>query len=376
MISAQLREATLEVDLAALRHNLRTQLKQIPGAQVLAVVKANAYGNGLIPVATCLNSEPGIAGFCVAMLDEGRQLRDVGIEKTVLVLGITPVKYAPVAAAEGVSLAVGDLDWLRAYRDLARVTGIDKPLRVHLALDTGMGRIGFTNKEDLAKAVELVQDLAFDFEGIFTHFSTADSGRQHDTAHFAKQVAKWDDLLSVVKEKPRYVHVANSATALWHQDKVVSKIVRMGISLYGCNPSGSELAPSWQLAPVTSLTARLTFVKKLAAGEAVSYGATYVAKEDEWVGTVPVGYADGYCRGLTGYEVLINGQRCPILGRICMDQFMVRLPEKLPVGTRVVLLGKSGDEQITATDLADQLGTINYEVLTNFNERLRREYRG
>lgn len=373
MISTQLRDASLEVNLTALRHNLHTQVAQLkPGAKILPVVKANAYGNGLLPVVNFLAPEESVGGFCVAILDEALRVRDAGVEKMVLVLGITPVKYAAVAATNGVSLAVGSLDWLKAYKQMAEATGIEKPLKVHLAVDSGMGRIGFTDHEDLLAAVDYLKAPAFEFEGIFTHFATADEA---DATYFEKQAAKWEAMLEGINPLPPLVHNANSATALWHQGKITNNAVRMGITLYGVNPSGKALDPTWQLEPVTALTARLTFVKKLAKGSSVSYGATYTASEDEWVGTVPVGYADGYARGLTGHYVLIDGQKCPILGRICMDQFMVRLPHEMPVGTKVVLLGKSGDLEITATELADKLNTINYEVLTNMSERLHREYR-
>lgn len=145
--------------------------------------------------------------------------------------------------------------------------------------------------------------------------------------------------------------------------------------MYGQNPSGRDLKLSFDLQPVTQLVSSISFVKKLKAGQSVSYGATYTAKEDEWIATLPIGYADGYPRRLTGYKVLVDGQFCDITGRVCMDQMMVRLPKRYPVGTPVVLMGKSGDKEITATDLADKVGTINYEILTNFSNRIHREYR-
>ena len=372
MTSATHRQTELVVNLRALRHNLNEQRARLgKDAQILAVVKANAYGNGLVPVAKTLHEE-GVAGFCVAVLDEALTLREAGLDETILVLGITtPTKDGAIAAEHGISLTVGDLDWLKEYRDFAHQVKVAKPLKVHLGLDTGMGRIGFSDQESLKAAIDLLADPAFEFEGIFTHFATADSA---DTTYFNKQVAKWRDLLSVVNPRPRFVHVANSATGLWHEDVIENNTVRMGISLYGCNPSGRELAPSFDLEPVTSLVSRATFVKKLQKGASVSYGATYTAKEDEWVATFPIGYADGYRRGLTGYHVLINGQECAILGRICMDQLMVRLPEKMPVGVKATFLGKDHGKEITATDLADYLNTINYEVLTGMGERLHRVY--
>ena len=371
MNSARLRNTDVVVNLGALRHNIQAQKAALPaGSHIFGVVKADAYGNGMPEVAHVL-SEEGVAGFCVALLDEGLTLRDAGLQETVLVLGITPVQYAPIAAENGISLTVGSVQWLREYQAVAKSNHVHQPLKVHLGLDTGMGRIGFQDVDEFKTAIELLKSPEFDFEGIFTHFATADSP---DETYFKHQLNRWKQFLAVVDERPRYVHMANSATGLWHQGDIESNTVRMGISLYGCNPSGREIQPSFDLEPVTSLVTHATFVKKLRAGESVSYGATYTAKQDEWVATLPVGYADGYRRGLTGYHVLIDGQKCDILGRICMDQMMVRLPHEMPVGTEAVLLGKSGNAEITATDLADQLGTINYEVLTGLGDRLHRSY--
>lgn len=372
MNSARLRNTDVVVNLGALRHNLRAQKAALPaGSHIFGVIKADAYGNGMKQVARVL-SEEGVAGFCVALLDEALALREAGFQETILVLGITPVQYAPIAAENGVSLTVGDIDWLKEYQQVAKTHKVQKPLKVHLGLDTGMGRIGFQDVDKFKEAVDFIQQAPeFDFEGIFTHFATADSA---DTTYFEKQLAKWKAFLAVVGHKPRYVHMANSATGLWHQKDIANNTVRMGISLYGLNPSGRAIKPSFDIEPVTSLVTHATFVKKLKKGESVSYGTTYTAQQDEWVATLPVGYADGYRRSLTGYQVLIDGQRCDILGRICMDQMMVRLPMKMPVGTEAVLLGKSGNEEITATDLADKLGTINYEVLTGFGDRLHRRY--
>lgn len=371
MISGRLRKTYLKVNLNALQNNIIAQKAALPaGSKILAVVKANAYGNGLVPVAQAA-LRAGATGTCVAILDEGLELRDQGVTSLILVLGITPVEYAHVAAENNISLTVGDLDWLQQYHHLAQVNNWTVPLKVHLGLDTGMGRIGFTSVDQLHQAVELLKQPEFEFEGIFTHFATADS---EDHTYFQKQVARWNKMIDSLKVKPPYVHMANSATGLWHQDTITANTVRMGISMYGLNPSGRELPLSLPIKPVSSLITSISFVKQLRAGESVSYGATYTAQEDEWLATLPVGYADGYERRMTGFHVLMDGQICPIAGRVCMDQMMVRLPQKYPVGTPVVLFGRSGDKEITATDVADYAGTINYEILTNISRRVRRIY--
>ena len=372
MISGRLRDTKLIVDLGAIKHNINEQKKLLaPDSRILAVVKANAYGNGLVPVAKTAIAA-GATGACVAILDEALELRDNGITAMILVLGITPVENAHIAAEAGVSLTVGSLDWLEAYHQMAQVQHWTKPLKVHLGIDSGMGRIGFTTVDDFNEAVAVLRKYPeFEFEGMFTHFATADSA---DNGYFNKQVNKWEQFVNSLDVLPPFVHMANSATGMWHRDKITANTVRMGISMYGQNPSGRELNATLDLKPVEQLVTSISFVKKIRAGESVSYGATYTAKEDEWLATLPIGYADGYPRCMTGYKVLIDGEFCDIAGRVCMDQMMVRLPKHYPVGTKVVLLGRSGNNEITANDLADQAGTINYEIMTNISNRVHRIY--
>lgn len=372
MISGRLRDTKLIVNLGAIRHNIQEQQKHLaPNSKILAVVKANAYGNGLVPVAqTAIKA--GATGTCVAILDEALELRDSGITSLILVLGITPVENAHIAAEAGVSLTVGSLDWLEDYHQLAIANHWTKPLKVHLGIDSGMGRIGFTTVESFNEAVKFVREHhEFEFEGMFTHFATADSA---DDSYFNKQVNKWEQFVSSLTELPPFVHMANSATGMWHREKITANTVRMGISMYGQNPSGRELAATLDLQPVEQLVTSISFVKKLKAGESVSYGATYTAQEDEWLATLPIGYADGYPRCMTDYKVLVDGQFCDIAGRVCMDQMMIRLPKPYPVGTQVVLMGRSGNKEITANDLADRADTINYEIMTNISNRVHRVY--
>ncbi|WP_295746358.1 alanine racemase [uncultured Limosilactobacillus sp.] len=371
MTVGRMRDAQLTINLAAIQDNIASQKAALAaGSHVFAVVKANAYGCGLIPVAQAA-VQAGVDGFCVAILDEGLALREAGINQTTLVLGITPVKYAALAANQGISLAVGSVEWLDAYRRMARQQHIAKPLKVHLALDTGMGRIGFTTREEFRQALAMVQGPEFDFEGIFTHFATADGS---DEKYFRRQFRRWQQFMTVVKHRPRYCHVANSSVGLWHHDVIIGNTVRMGISMYGESPAGRAIAPTIQLKPVMEMSANLTYVKLLQAGDSVGYGKTYTAQQNEWIGTLPVGYADGYPRRMQGFHVLIAGQECEIVGRVCMDQLMVRLPKKVPVGTRAIFIGHSGNQRITLNDIADYAGTINYEIMTMMGERLKRVY--
>ena len=246
-------------------------------------------------------------------------------------------------------------------------------LKIHLALDTGMGRIGFRNTQDLKEAVDFIEKHSDQLkcEGVFTHFSTADS---KDPAYFEKQSQKFDELVGVLKKKPKYIHQANSATALWHPN-FEGNLVRMGISMYGLNPSGDVIDETWNLEPALSLESELVAVKEVEVGSSIGYGATYTSSQSEWIGTVPIGYADGWLRRMQGFKVLIDGQYCEIVGRVCMDQFMVRLPKKYNLGTKVTLIGENNGKVITAQDVANYADTIHYEIMCNITERVPRIYK-
>ena len=366
------RPTQLVIDRAALRHNIHAEVERLDqGCELFMVVKANGYGHGAIQVAQAAK-DAGATGFCVAILDEALELRAAGFNEPILVLGVTSPADAPLMAAEDISATVAATDWLvdaQAYLDLT--ADLTAPLHVHLGIDTGMGRIGFRTAADLKTAVDFLQAHAttLDFEGIFTHFATADSP---DDRYFKQQVAKWHALTDALP-RPRYVHVSNSATSLWHAD-CNDNMIRFGVSGYGLNPSGTAIDAPYPLEPAMSLTSELVFSKRIAAGDAVGYGATYTATQDEWVGTVPIGYADGYERRLQGFHVLIDGQACEIIGRVCMDQLMVRLPHDYSRGTTVTLVGKNHGAEITLQEVADYCQTIHYEIACGFTSRLPRRY--
>jgi len=366
------RHTQVHVDLQAIKHNINEEMtRKDPLTELWAVVKANGYGHGIIQVAQAAK-QAGATGFCVAVLDEALALRQAGITAPILVLGIVEPEFAAVIAEHDISVAVGSTDWLAQAAAVLAANQVTRPLHVHVALDTGMGRIGFQTPAELADAVNVLRaaNSPFDFEGIFTHFATAD---QADDTYFMHQLSNWKALIAVVDELPRYVHVSNSATSLWHQ-ACNGNVIRFGVALYGLNPSGTELSAPYHLQPALSLTAELAFVKKLARGKSISYGATYTATQDEWIGTVPIGYADGYERRLQGFHVLVDGQACEIVGRVCMDQLMVRLPKAYPVGTKVTLVGTDGDQTISLQDVADYCGTIHYEIACGLATRLPRVY--
>lgn len=369
MVTATLRPSRVEINETAIAHNIQHAIAGLPNQTALfAVVKADAYGHGLLRVARIAQAA-GASGFCVAVLDEALALRRAGFTLPILVLGIIEPEYAPIAAANHIAVPVGDADWLRRAEKGLTEESLP-PLAIHLALDTGMGRIGFRTLPALQEALRVIAGQpAFHVEGLFTHFATAD---EPDPTYFKMQVERFKTFLAALPERPKYVHVANSATSLWHA-ACDCNLVRFGVAMYGLNPSGRAIeATPYPLEPALTLKSSLSFVKQIEAGEAVSYGATYHAAKAEWIGTVPLGYADGWQRRLQGFHVLVDGQACEIVGRICMDQFMIRLPHEVPAGTSVVLIGQSGDASISLQDVADYAHTIHYEIACGLSERLPR----
>lgn len=374
MVPAIHRPAQINVDLGAIKENIKNEVKHLKNNQQLwAVVKANAYGHGAIPVAnTALQA--GATGFCVATLDEGLELREYGISKSILVLGIIPVQWASLAAQKDISLTVGSLEWLKKADKILAET--NQTLKIHLGIDSGMGRIGFSEDDEFIAANNFLKDNPhFEVEGMFTHFSKADDA---DTSYFDYQVKRFKHMQDLLTIKPKYIHVANTATSIFNR-KIDSDIVRFGIGIYGLNPSSNpstdDLHSEVPLKPALSFTSALSFVKQIHPGYGVGYGATFVADKDQWIGTVPVGYADGWQRKMQGFKVKVGDEYCPIVGRVCMDQFMVLLPHKMPVGTQVELISADPTAPNNIKAVADQADTIHYEIACLLSDRLPRVYK-
>ena len=362
------RHTWAEIQLDAIEENLKAIRKVLPpSTSIMAVVKANGYGHGALETAE-VALETGAELLGVALLDEALNLRKNGIRAPILVLGHCPPEYAPIAAKHSISLTVYQKDWLLQAKKV-----LSKPVAIHIKVDTGMGRIGVQTEEELFELLtELNLSDSFIFEGIFTHFAKADS---KDTEYYQTQLERFLRTLEVVKEKPRWIHASNSAASLLHETGQFN-LARIGIAMYGLTPSPeiADILPV-KLQGALSLHSTLIHVKKVPKGAKISYGCTYEAEEEEWIGTIPIGYADGWIRALQGQEVLVNGLRAPIVGRICMDQCMVKLPGKMPIGTKVTLIGKSGHEEITVDEIAKKLGTINYEVACMISSRIPRIYK-
>ena len=367
------RPAAVYVDLAAIRQNIKEEIKHLrPEQKLFAVVKANAYGHGAVRIAREA-VKVGASGFCVAILDEAIELRQAGIVQPILVLGVTPEKYASLAAVNGISLAVPDLKWLQEAE--SELSQNHLQLKIHLAVDSGMGRIGFSEDEEFIAANDfLLNNPNFNVEGMFTHFASADSS---DDSYFLSQVDRFDHFKSLLKLKPRWIHVDNTAASVFDK-KVHSDLVRFGIGIYGLNPSSNPTSPDLEtvikLKPALSFVSELVQVHTIHKGQGVGYGSTYIADKDQIIGTVPVGYADGFIRKFQGFKIKVGSEYCPIVGRVCMDQLMVQLPYEMPVGIKVVLISNDPDAPNSIKKAADYVDSIHYEVACLLDDRLPRKY--
>lgn len=371
------RPAWAEIDLEALKHNVR-EIRRItdPHAEIMAVVKANGYGHGLEPVSrVALHNGAGWLG--VALLQEAIQLREIGIKAPIAVLGYTPDKYAEDVVQNEVSQTI--FTWGNAVALATAAQRLGKKARIHIKIDTGMGRLGFLPDRETEELIYRMSHLpGLEVEGIYTHFATAD---EKDKSFAEEQFMKFQCLLKALAAAHIYIpfrHCANSAAILdlpyTHLD-----LVRPGNLLYGMLPSPEVRHDLVNLQPVMSLKARVAFVKVVPENYSISYGRIYSTKEPTRVATIPLGYADGYLRLLSNKgEVLIKGKRAPVVGRVCMDQMMVDVGHIPGVeqGDEVVIIGRQGEDQITADELAEHLGTINYEVTCMISERVPRVYIG
>lgn len=366
------RPTVATIELQAIKQNI-IQLKQHiqPNVQIIAVVKANAYGHGVIPVAK-VALEAGATILAVATPDEAVQLRQhIAKEVEILVLGATPPKFATYASKHNILLTIFSPQWLHQVEQYGP---FEEQLKLHIKIDSGMGRIGVTAKDELIELYNAVENVDYAVvDGVFTHFATAD---EENTSYFDNQSAMFNDLIAMLPKKPRLVHAANTATVLMKDEANQFDAVRYGISMYGLKPSSyvGEHLP-FPIQEAFSLQTELVHVKKLQAGQGVGYGSTFVAEEDCYVGTLPIGYADGMIRKLGGQTVLVDGQRCPIIGRICMDQCMVLLPKAYRVGEPVVLLGTQKEDTISIDEWAQACETINYEVPCIITSRVPRIYK-
>ena len=367
------RWAWAEIDAAAIEHNIGV-LRAVAGpAAVWAVVKADGYGHGAVDVAEAA-LRAGASGLCVALVQEGVQLRAAGVTAPVLVLSEQPPLEAPVAVAQHLISTVYSLAQVAALDTAAQVAGRVHP--VHLKVDTGMHRVGC----DLADALMLAQAIdaaaGLRLDGVFSHLAVAD---EPDHPATAVQIARFDAVLADLAAAgvaPRLTHLANSAATLAHAATHRS-MVRAGIAVYGISPGAGVDHATTALRPALSLHARVSHVRRVAAGEGISYGLRHRFERDTTVAVLPIGYADGVPRRLyaTGGCVLIGGSRRPIVGVVTMDQLMVDMgDDQVAVGDPAVLLGRQGDEEIAVVEWAERLGTIGYEIVCGISRRVERRW--
>ncbi|MDZ4064012.1 MAG: alanine racemase, partial [Coriobacteriia bacterium] len=368
------RYARGEIDLGAIAHNVRG-LKGLtrPGTLFMAVVKADAYGHGVVPVARTVLAS-GADRLAVATVEEAVELREAGIDSLLHILSEPPPSAADLLVDHDVVTTVTSRPFAVALGRAAASAGTEA--RFHLKVDTGMNRIGVRAEEAAEFAAGLKEFPGLRHEGTFTHFATADVPGDWDFERQLERFAIALEQMGTEGVDPGIVHSANSAATILHPETHMD-MVRCGIALYGLHPSQPTYGRI-DLRPAMSVRAQVSFVKHVGMGEGVSYGMTYRAAAPVAIATIPLGYADGLHRAASNkLEVLIKGVRCPQIGRITMDQVMIETPRDLNVtpGEDVVIVGEQGGVTLTMDDYAEQAGTINYETACAFGMRMGRAYR-
>lgn len=365
-----------KIDLDAFRHNLKAIRTLLPqNTKIIAVIKTDAYGHGAEPIAKAAEPFDFVYGFAVATAEEALLLRRQGIIKPILILGyVFPEHYQMLAEYE-IRPAVFTLETAVQLSQAAQKAG--KDILIHMKIDTGMSRIGMQVTEENAKIIAQTASLPhIVIEGIFTHFARADEADKTDALNQLAQFQKMTAMTEALGVAIPYHHCANSA-AIIDLPQADMDLVRAGIILYGLWPSGEVHKERLDLKPVLELKSHVAYVKKLEAGRSISYGGTYTLKEERIIATIPVGYGDGYPRSLSnkGY-VLIHGKKAPVIGRVCMDQFMADVTDIADVkaGDTVTLAGKDGNQILTLEELGELSGRFNYEFACGLGKRIPRIY--
>lgn len=364
------------ISLDAVEQNFREMRKNIAeDTKMIAVVKADAYGHGAVPIAHLIEGYDYIWGFAAATAEEAVHLRENGVTKPILILGIVFEEYYPELVRDDIRLAVCEYEEAEKLSKEAVLQ--NKTVHIHIALDTGMTRIGYA---DIPESVEEIKKIAglpnLEIEGMFTHFSRADEYDRSPAMVQLERYQKFSDLVEAAGVEIPLHHCSNSAGIIRVPEANLS-IVRAGITIYGIYPSSEVERDIVKLTPVMELKSHVTYVKDVPEGAAISYGGTYVADKKRRVATIPVGYADGYPRQLSNKGwVLIRGKKAPILGRVCMDQFMVDVTDipEVKAGDEVTLMGRDGEEFISVETLGDLSGRFSYEFVCEISKRVPRVY--
>lgn len=364
-----------EISVDAIKHNYKQIRSIIPKhTEMMGIIKADGYGHGAIEVAKILQ-EQGVNRFAVAIAKEGEELRKEGIVSPILILGYTPKADIKTLIENDLTQTVFSYEMAKYISEEAKK--LNKTVNIHLKVDTGMGRIGFMSSSQSIEEINKMAELThINMEGIYTHFSTAD---EEDPTYTKDQWSIFEGFLKELDEVGIHLpimHAANSGAIMCHAYTHLN-VVRPGIILYGYYPSGYLQNKVLDLQPAMTLKTQVVHVKELPEGHYVGYGRKFYTKEKTKIATIPIGYADGYSRRLAGKgRVLIHGQYAPVIGSICMDQFMVDVTgiKGVKVEDEVVIFGKQGDQAIPIEELADALGTINYEVMCMIGKRVPRLY--
>lgn len=362
------------VNLDAIRHNIQDARSHIAdGTRLMAIIKADGYGHGATEVASAIDDL--VDAYGIAILEEGVELRRAGVTKPILILGYSPAAQYEEVIYNDITQAVFTYEMAKQLSDTAVRLG--KKALVHIKTDTGMGRIGFCPTEESADIVARIQELPeIEITGCFTHFATADEKNKTFTK---KQLSDFQQFAGMLRERGIsniILHASNSAGIIDIPEANLD-MVRMGISLYGHYPSEEVEREQADLRPAMSLISYISYVKTVPAGTPIGYGSTFVSGEEMHIATIPVGYGDGYPRQLSNKgSVLIHGQRAPIVGRVCMDQFMVDVTEipQVQVGDEVVLFGRQKGEELSVEEVSALAGSFNYEMLCNVGKRIPRVY--
>lgn len=344
----------------------------VKGTQMVAVIKTDGYGLGAVPIAKTIDEL--VSAYAVATIDEALNLRRHNILKPIYILGFIYENRVEDAILNDVRMTVFSYEMAQNISDIASKLG--RKAYIHIKVDTGMSRIGFMADENAANTVKMIANLEnIEIEGIFTHFVASDSA---DKTIASKQLKKFTDFVKMINDKGvdiKFVHCSNSAGIIDMPEANMTE-VRAGIALYGMYPSEEVNKEAVALKPALELKSHVVFVKTVPTGTGISYGSTYVTDKETKVATIPVGYGDGYPRNLSnkGY-VIIAGKKCPILGRVCMDQFMVDVTGMdVSEGAVATLVGNDGEECITVEELAELAGTFNYEFVCDLGKRIPRVY--
>jgi len=364
------------VNLSAIRHNLQEIRKSINSdTKLMVIIKADAYGHGAVPLAKAIGDSGYVDAYGVAIIEEAVELRNAGINKPILILGYTPSQQYDLVVENDVSQTIFQYEMAKALSEEAVRQG--KTAKVHIKLDTGMSRIGYPDKKESIEEIKRIVELKnLEVEGIFSHFARAD---ERDKSCTYRQIERFNCFIEQLEKENIFIpikHMSNTAGIMEFKEANYN-MVRCGIATYGIYPSDEVSKDKVRLIPAMELKTHVIYVKDVEAGVGISYGATYVTDKKRRIATIPVGYADGYSRNLSNTgKVIIHGQYAPIVGRICMDQFMVDVSDIPDVkqGDLVTLLGKDQDACISAEELAAWSHSFPYELVCTIGKRIPRVY--